>query len=176
MIQLPSQYRVYPNSLSVAEAKGRALTLNMSRALGHLMLSQHGVTHTPDCAHISLPYGHASNASEDEKQEQAAGSDSGSGSEREVWMLLASDGLWDVMDVDDVRAMIDQQRRDQRRSRHESKGGDGTSRCHKGLQRDGMCLECVCCLLLQSCEAKWQTRGGGDNITIVLAQLTVPRT
>ena len=184
VLQLPGQYRVYPDTLTVAEAKRRALTLNMSRALGHLMLSQHGVIHTPDCTHIAL--GDESSNEEVEARQEVKedindsmdGSTSGSGSGSEVWMVLASDGLWDVMDVDEVRAAIDQQRRHQHHSGTggggNRVGGSGEMSGHgcKGLRGNGMCLECVCCSLLQSSEARWQTRGGGDNITIVLVQLT----
>ena len=177
VLQLPGQYRVYPDTLTVAEAKSRALTLNMSRALGHLMLSQHGVTHKPDCTHIRLPDGNSNDGSKsaDAQAEQVEAMDkddslSGSSAGSEVWMLLASDGLWDVMDVDDVRLAIDQQRRHQRNSRHNGRGDNSAAGC-KGLQGNGVCLECVCCSLLQSCEARWRARVGGDNITVVLAQL-----
>ena len=185
VLQLPSQYRVYPDTLTVAEAKSRALTLNMSRALGHQMLSQHGVTHTPDCTHIQLTHCKHEEGLKQSMDEQERVADeemrndntsSSTASESEVWLLLASDGVWDVMDVDAVREAIDLQRQHQSSSGHGD--GSGVNRdsstitgC-KGVQGNGVCLECVCCSLLQSCEAAWQTRGG-DNITIVLTQLTV---
>ena len=167
VLQLPGQYRVYPDSLSLAEAKQRALTLNMSRALGHLMLSQHGVTHKPDCSHISLAPKH--------NTPQANGNDSSAenGSVSEMWMLLASDGMWDVLDADDVRQAIDRQRCDRRNSSNGGSSSRVRAGCCKGLQSNGVCLECVCCLLMESCELKYRTHGGGDNITLVLAQLTV---
>ena len=54
---LPGQHRIYPDTISLAEARARALTLNMSRALGHNMLSQHGVVHRPEMGHARLRWG-----------------------------------------------------------------------------------------------------------------------
>lgn len=46
--------RVYPRSMSLEDAVRNKLTLNMSRALGHRILVQHGVSPDPDVHEITL--------------------------------------------------------------------------------------------------------------------------
>ena len=148
---------MYPASLSFSEARSRALTLNMSRALGHNILSQHGVSHQPDVDTVSLQPQHPA-ASSAEQAEQA-GSD--------VWLVLGSDGLWDVMTVEDVVQVIDGQLEEQSRRRRLCRGGKGG-----GQAGCSLCLECVCCQLLSRAEDSWRQRGHGDNISVVLAHIT----
>ncbi|HEY9754168.1 MAG TPA: hypothetical protein V6C97_03280 [Oculatellaceae cyanobacterium] len=41
------ELRVYPGDMSFPEAREAKLTLNMSRALGHIILKDYGITPTP---------------------------------------------------------------------------------------------------------------------------------
>ena len=158
--QLPGQQRVYPACLSFSEARSRALTLNMSRALGHNILSQHGVSHQPDVDTVSLPPLPAASSAE-QAAEQAG---------RDVWLVLGSDGLWDVMTVEDVLQVIDGQLEEQSRRRRQCRGGGGGGVA--GQTGCSLCLECVCCQLLSKAEESWMQYDHGDNISVVLARIT----
>ena len=151
---LPNQTRLYPATLSLAEARARALTLNMSRALGHNMLSQHGVEHRPEVGHVRVGVG----VGEGEEK-------GGEGVGGEGWVVMGSDGLWDMLGVEEVLALVEKEVRQQRLRRTPCGGADGGG-------GGGVCLQCVCCALLASAEARWSARGGGDNITVVVARMS----
>lgn len=82
---LPNQYRIYPASMPLEEARSRALTLNMSRALGHRKLNECGISAKPDITQISNK----------------------STNDQSLVICAGSDGLWDQLSVDDVRIIIE---------------------------------------------------------------------
>jgi serine/threonine protein phosphatase PrpC len=132
--------------MSLQEARARALTLNMTRALGHVMLSQHGVSHRPDVGHCRVD-------GEEVKGEKGEG-----------WVVMGSDGLWDVLTADEVLLLVEKELREQR-----SRRGRGGAVCAN--VSGGVCLQCLCCQLAERAEAKWKARSGGDNITVVIARI-----
>ena len=146
---LPGQHRIYPANISLQEARARALTLNMSRALGHNLLSQHGVDHTPELGHARLT---------DERAEEGDG-----------WVVMGSDGLWDMLCAAEVLAVVEKEVRAQRARQRPCKGDSDSDR------NGGLCLECICCQLLTSAESQWKLRGGGDNVTVVVARIARTR-
>jgi len=77
------EVRVYPSNLSLEAAREQNLTINMSRALGHLTLSQHGILATPDISCIDLS------------------------KFSDLYLLCASDGLWSVMNRKEVMSTIE---------------------------------------------------------------------
>ncbi|XXQ30206.1 PPM-type phosphatase domain-containing protein [Plasmodiophora brassicae] len=74
--------RVYPRSMSLEDAVRNKLTLNMSRALGHRILVQHGVSPDPDVHEITLSR------------------------LRNSCIVIASDGIWDVLEESDVAQIL----------------------------------------------------------------------
>merc|ERR1712137_140732 len=75
--------RVIPsvNDYSQEDISKHKLALNMSRSLGHLILSNYGVSSTPDMKTIIIEDGD--------------------------YLVLASDGLWDVMKHEEIRNIIE---------------------------------------------------------------------
>jgi len=70
--------RLYPKHMTYLQAKKKGLAINMTRAIGHQILQDYGLIPNPDLYHIHInPYHH-------------------------YIFILASDGIWDVMDNDDV--------------------------------------------------------------------------
>lgn len=55
--RIGADLRVFPRSMTFAEARGRQLTLNMSRALGHVAMNKAGISAEPDVCHLPLEPG-----------------------------------------------------------------------------------------------------------------------
>jgi serine/threonine protein phosphatase PrpC len=78
LLNTKTEIRVYPGDRTIAEARADRLTLNMTRALGHRILSQYGISPNPEVHQIPIP----PNA--------------------DIYVVVASDGVWDVMHNQDV--------------------------------------------------------------------------
>jgi len=74
--------RVYPDCFSLEEARSKALTLNMSRSLGHIKLGLHGVSSEPDVTSFNLSPG------------------------VESCVVMGSDGLTDVLSTELICTLV----------------------------------------------------------------------
>jgi serine/threonine protein phosphatase PrpC len=81
-----SKMRVFPGDISYEEAKKKKLSLNISRALGHIKLSQYGVSAEPEISEVIID----------------------STSDSEYYIVVGSDGLWDVMSNYAVQEIVTQ--------------------------------------------------------------------
>jgi len=119
------EFRVFPGTMNLQQAREMKLTINMSRALGHIALSQSGVIGVPDIYEVHL------------EQEMP---------NRDVFVVCASDGIWDVMDNDAVMELI----------------------------ASSSSLEQVADDLVQMADTLWSQRPNcsGDNITVAIAKIS----
>jgi len=74
--------RLYPKTMPFLEAKKLGLVINMSRALGHPVLSKHGLSPTPEFKSMKLD------------------------PSTEYFLVAASDGFWDVISSEEVGKVI----------------------------------------------------------------------
>mmetsp|Transcript_5780 Transcript_5780/g.8558 ORF Transcript_5780/g.8558 Transcript_5780/m.8558 type:complete len:608 (-) Transcript_5780:174-1997(-) len=76
-------FRVYPKGMSFDEARSRRLSLNMSRSLGHIILSKFaGISSEPTIKTMKL------------------------GMRSEYLVVVASDGIWDYYDTEDLLDLV----------------------------------------------------------------------
>jgi len=75
-----NEYRVYPANLPFAEARALNLSINMTRALGHIKLGLHGISSIPHIHSMQLPQ-----------------------SDVDTVIVLGSDGLFDVVAQDLIK-------------------------------------------------------------------------
>eukprot|EP00742_Colponemidia_sp_Colp-10_P006332 GILJ01006786.1.p1 GENE.GILJ01006786.1~~GILJ01006786.1.p1 ORF type:complete len:544 (-),score=52.46 GILJ01006786.1:30-1661(-) len=76
-----SLLRCIPGNMTREQAKAQGLCLSMSRALGHYILAEHGVWHRPDIVRRALQ-------------------------PIDNFLVIASDGVWDVMSNEEVVGMV----------------------------------------------------------------------
>jgi serine/threonine protein phosphatase PrpC len=49
-----SEFRIYPNTMSCREARSHGLSMNLSRALGHIIMNKHGISAEPALHTVEL--------------------------------------------------------------------------------------------------------------------------
>jgi serine/threonine protein phosphatase PrpC len=135
------EVRVFPNNLSLQAAREKKLTLNMSRALGHTVLNQHGVSPRPDYYEISVEVAPISSPSAQFRPNSNLDSP-----EIEFYLLLGSDGVFDQLNLAQIQAQIDQ-----------------------NCENHGELGELLASLLGQA-DNSWRKTKFGDNCTLIVGR------
>lgn len=77
LLRMPHEIRVFPKWMSLEDARKARLTLNMSRALGHIVLRSGGIRSSGEYSRVQLPT-------------------AGSLVSPQFALVVATDGVWDV--------------------------------------------------------------------------------
>jgi len=85
LVSVANELRIFPGDLSHEEAKRQGLVVNLSRALGHSVLSQFGISPKPDIFFSKLDW------------------------LQETFVLVASDGLFHIMSNEEVCDIVAQE-------------------------------------------------------------------
>mmetsp|Transcript_43899 Transcript_43899/g.73104 ORF Transcript_43899/g.73104 Transcript_43899/m.73104 type:complete len:353 (+) Transcript_43899:132-1190(+) len=141
--------RVYPRSMAKADAGERGLSLNMTRSLGHIVLSKEaGISPLPDIKLLDIDRS------------------------CEYLVIAASDGLWDFMPESDVIKGLNGMPMPMLvpTTAHEVSAQPRRRSMRSGAKRGGP-LEQLVSKLMKSAMAAMERRFGGDNVTVAVLHL-----
>ena len=124
------ELRLFPKDKTFKEARRKGLAINMTRAVGHATLCNHGLIAVPECYHVKIEPDH------------------------EYIFVMASDGLWDVVQNEEVFEIV--------QSIYNTFIHSQTNQTIE----DEICME-----LLEAAEKKWRKKRVGDNISIVCSRI-----
>eukprot|EP01083_Nonionella_stella_P040977 111115_1 len=158
--------RVSPGDIPLTEARARGLSLNLSRALGHAVLSHYGISAEPECTTHPL-------------------------SKRSLQiMVVASDGVWDVLDDEEILDVIrdayaqhntTKNKGDTKKVGDMKKVGDRSKVADTNKVGDTITVgdvnsenlsDLVSQRLMAVSEAEWFRNCASDNITVVTVVLS----
>jgi len=128
--RLNNELRLYPKDRSFKDARRHGLAINMTRAVGHSTLSKYGLIAAPETYHVAIQPQH------------------------EYIFVAASDGLWDVVDNEQVFNVV--------QSIYHTFIHNQTNESIE----DEIVME-----LIQCAQKKWRKKRVGDNISIVVTRI-----
>jgi serine/threonine protein phosphatase PrpC len=113
------EIRCCPAGMTSEQARAKTLSLNMSRALGHIVLSQHGISPTPEANCIGITSTEVASTVSTEREEIQTKRWKGESSQNlsqstshhtvlDRFIVAGSDGLWNVVNMDDIIGVLNE--------------------------------------------------------------------
>jgi serine/threonine protein phosphatase PrpC len=146
--------------MNLEEARAKHLTLNMSRALGHRILSKFGVSSKPSMLTYTLPIRNKkSNGSVKAQNGPTGNVTEDDDIDTDYWLMLCSDGISDVLSLDERLEILDQHINELRL--HEDPNSAWSFRN----------LHEISSAITTAAHQKWRRMGSGDNTTVVIVHI-----